>query len=650
MKVRLYFQLDERWGSGQRDAPYDRRIGRLQTAPNICYHRHPSREFLRPPACLPRLPKICSLLRVAFRRGRPTFAAAFRPPRTTQKRPRAMTDPAPACFDCATMSTERLIEMFIDMVQKKRIALGQKPAQRPVFRKLHGVAHARLEMLPDMPADMKVVSSRMKSSTPGCASRAIRRRPIRIFNRRWGIGIKLYGVPGPNALGEDGDNRRPHHAELPGDSSSTTRRRCASSPMPGVVGGNYDPYLDTHPETKKILDAMARVEGSVLTTTYWAILPFRLGRQRDRQIPAGAGHCAAKRAGRFGRLSRGGYGEPARDARIPLQAHGSAPHQCRQHASQQSHGRMAGGREPLRPNRDADHPAARTSASSARALTAKGSPTTSGACRRTTRRSKNPASRSCAARSIPPAPMYAIPPMARRSRIRPKPRLAHTPLPEADTCIVQGGDLSVDRRGAGRQCAGRLLHRSGSAGAADARARLLSRQGRQAEAPGGALPALRASTPRARSCASSPLPTAARRSPGRCISPTPRRRGFTFQLALDIPEAADAPQTTLRNPAVPDRTQLAIVPSPRTVEGRKRRRRGSTTASSWGRRSISARSSPTRRRGWSCSVATASRRRATARAPSPSPTMTAGTTTCRTARSPPRSRSTASRSTSCPPG
>jgi L-Lysine epsilon oxidase N-terminal/L-lysine epsilon oxidase C-terminal domain len=42
---------------------------------------------------------------------------------------------------------------------------------------------------------------------------------------------------------------------------------------------------------------------------------------------------------------------------------------------------------------------------------------------------------------------------------------------------------------------------------------------------------------------------------------------YTFQIALDIPEATMAAPTTLRNAAVADRTQLAITPSERQVEG-----------------------------------------------------------------------------------
>ncbi|QEH38127.1 L-lysine 6-oxidase [Aquisphaera giovannonii] len=42
---------------------------------------------------------------------------------------------------------------------------------------------------------------------------------------------------------------------------------------------------------------------------------------------------------------------------------------------------------------------------------------------------------------------------------------------------------------------------------------------------------------------------------------------YAFQLALDIPEAAMAPPTMLRNPTVADRARLAITPSARRVEG-----------------------------------------------------------------------------------
>lgn len=46
---------------------------------------------------------------------------------------------------------------------------------------------------------------------------------------------------------------------------------------------------------------------------------------------------------------------------------------------------------------------------------------------------------------------------------------------------------------------------------------------------------------------------------------------FQFQLALDIPEAADAPPTLLRNGTVSDRAALNIDPGPRRISGKKQR-------------------------------------------------------------------------------
>ena len=46
-----------------------------------------------------------------------------------------------APFGCAGDPTAGLIEMFVGLVQEGRIKRGQRPAERPVFRKLHGAAH-----------------------------------------------------------------------------------------------------------------------------------------------------------------------------------------------------------------------------------------------------------------------------------------------------------------------------------------------------------------------------------------------------------------------------------------------------------------------------------------------------------------------------
>ena len=93
-----------------------------------------------------------------------------------------------------------------------------------------------------------------------------------------GIGIKLFGVPGRNALGEDSATADLIMQNFPVFFVDDAKEMCAFT-YAGVVAGDYPGYLAHHSRTKKILDDMAKVEGSMLTSTYWAILPFRLGAQ-----------------------------------------------------------------------------------------------------------------------------------------------------------------------------------------------------------------------------------------------------------------------------------------------------------------------------------------------------------------------------------
>ena len=64
------------------------------------------------------------------------------------------------CWDCEQDPIGSLKQMFVDIVQSRRIKLGQNPAQRPVFPKPHGVAHGRFEVLRDLPGNLKIGVSR----------------------------------------------------------------------------------------------------------------------------------------------------------------------------------------------------------------------------------------------------------------------------------------------------------------------------------------------------------------------------------------------------------------------------------------------------------------------------------------------------------
>jgi hypothetical protein len=188
------------------------------------------------------------------------------------------TEQIPPWFDKADEATARLKEMFIDIAQDKRIKLGQRPAERAVFRKLHGVAHGRLVMEKDIPKELRVgifnhdaldawirFSSDTTPTSPDLQSTL-------------GIGIKLFGVPGPKALGDEGDTADFIMQNFPVFFVDDAKEMVEFT-YAGVVENDYPTYLAQHKKTADILKRMEKVEGSVLTTTYWAILPFRCGGQ-----------------------------------------------------------------------------------------------------------------------------------------------------------------------------------------------------------------------------------------------------------------------------------------------------------------------------------------------------------------------------------
>ncbi len=474
-------------------------------------------------------------------------------------------DPIPTCFDCANAPTERLVEMFVDIVQRQRIRLGQTPAERPVFRKLHGVAHGRLEMMADAPAELRV-GVFAQTSLPAWVRFSSDTSPTSPdLLSTLGIGIKVFGVPGPNALGEDGDTADFIMQNHPVFFVDDARAMCEFT-YAGVVEGDYPGYLARHRRTAEILDAMETVEGSVLTTTYWAILPFGAGadqvvkyRLEPETPPENVPNDAAGLPGHR-------HEEPPGGAGLPVPLHGAAPDKSRDHAAGQGDGGVAAGREPVRPGRDAG-----------------------------------------------PAPPGRRRP--RPGRLRPDPGLQHLPRPAragAGPGILDRGGaqgrLRRQRGGAPPSQRPGPARRSGPARAAAAagarrlhsvKAAIYPSIGiaRVGNSPhdyviGPEVPDPPALPPGAYRDDEHRLKRQAARfrlyglnAKGEIVRElTGEERGveiawtvelantkaawYGFQLALDIPEAASAPPTTLRNAAITDRTQLAITPGPRTVAGR----------------------------------------------------------------------------------
>jgi hypothetical protein len=182
----------------------------------------------------------------------------------------------PRCFDCEGQSTERLIEMFVQMTQEKRIRLGQTPAERSVFRKLHGVAYGHFEVRPDLDPRLRVgifAQDRLEAWVRFSSDTSPTQPDL---NSTLGVGIKLFGVPDSDGLGEPGHTADFILQDFPRFFVQDAQAMCEFT-YAGVVQGDYDPYLAAHPETDRVLKEMATAHGSVLTTTYWSILPFNLG-------------------------------------------------------------------------------------------------------------------------------------------------------------------------------------------------------------------------------------------------------------------------------------------------------------------------------------------------------------------------------------
>jgi hypothetical protein len=196
---------------------------------------------------------------------------------TTSRKKRGSAK-AEDCWDCDDDPNAKLKQMFVDIVQTRRIKQGQSPARRPVFLKLHGVANGRFEIRKDLPRDLKVGVFALKSLPAWVrfSSDTVPANPD--LKTTCGIGIKLFDVRGKKLLG-DGDtqdfilqNHDVFFVDTAGDMCEFTKA--------GVVGGDYAPYLKAHPETSRILDEMNKIELSVLTTTYWSVLPYAFGKGR----------------------------------------------------------------------------------------------------------------------------------------------------------------------------------------------------------------------------------------------------------------------------------------------------------------------------------------------------------------------------------
>ncbi|GAA3649860.1 LodA/GoxA family CTQ-dependent oxidase [Flavivirga jejuensis] len=171
--------------------------------------------------------------------------------------------------------TQRLKEMFVEMGQKTRIEKGQKPAERSVFRKQHGIAYGDFIINDDIPEEFKkgIFAGKSYKSVIRFSSDTAPTSPD--LHTTIGVGLKLFGVDGPKLLGE-GTNADFIFQNIDRFFASDAQQMCSFTTA-GVIDRDYDSYINKHPKLAHILQAMLKEEASCLSASYWAILPFKLG-------------------------------------------------------------------------------------------------------------------------------------------------------------------------------------------------------------------------------------------------------------------------------------------------------------------------------------------------------------------------------------
>jgi hypothetical protein len=179
------------------------------------------------------------------------------------------------CKDCDQDPIGVVKEMFVNLLQRSMIKPGQ-PVTRPVFQKTHGVAYGWFDPLPDLPDDLKVgVFALGKlpawlrfSSDPAYGNSDLKMNTC-------GIGMKLFGIHGPKLLG-DGDTQDFLFTNFDVFFLDNAKEMCQFAPL-DIRDGKPQIFYKDHPQTPQILNQMKKVESSVLSATYWSVIPFAFG-------------------------------------------------------------------------------------------------------------------------------------------------------------------------------------------------------------------------------------------------------------------------------------------------------------------------------------------------------------------------------------
>lgn len=198
-----------------------------------------------------------------------------------------------ASADCAGDPIAGIVAEFVGERMGSRIAQGQDPVLRPVFVKYHGTARGVLTVDPELPVDLRVGFLESAHEQEGGLTAWVRfssdTLPDRTGHRRTvGMGIKLFGVPGAKLLEDEGqadtqDLVVQNHDVFFVD---TAQDMCEFQQDPVA-------YQNAHPLTRRILQEMRKPEESTLRATYWGVLPYAFGSDQYVKYKLVPVSCAA---------------------------------------------------------------------------------------------------------------------------------------------------------------------------------------------------------------------------------------------------------------------------------------------------------------------------------------------------------------------
>ncbi|MBP0018990.1 MAG: LodA/GoxA family CTQ-dependent oxidase [Cyanobacteria bacterium SBLK] len=187
----------------------------------------------------------------------------------------------PPMCNCDIDPIACLKTMFVDMVQMGRIEDGQCPARRPVFLRLHGVARGRLEVVSDLPENLRVGLFGEPGKSYPVWVRYASDIPDGYLDKKTtvGIGIKVFDVPGEKILPPD--ECAPTMDLLLQNIDvffvDNAQEMCEFTKA-GFLGEDEE-WLADHPRTQEILDEMAKLVPSVFETDLWSAMPFHFGEE-----------------------------------------------------------------------------------------------------------------------------------------------------------------------------------------------------------------------------------------------------------------------------------------------------------------------------------------------------------------------------------